>query len=242
MINDYVVIDLETTGLDVSKERIIEIGMVKVRGGEAAFTYSRFVNPGKRLPSRISELTGIVEADLAGAPYIDELLPEIFDFIGNDILVGHQLIFDYSFLKRDFVNAGYAFERKGIDTLKLARTFLTECSSKKLHDITTYYGMEHCGHRALNDAMATFEIYERISHEFCNEGNEKCFMPKELIFKVKKRRPITKRQIDRLNELIKKHDIDFEYEIEKLSKNEADREIDIIYSQFGHDSSRQVIK
>ena len=98
--NDYVVIDLETTGLSPKYEKIIEIGAVRIRNGEVSDTFSTFVNPGKSLPPRITELTGINEAELVNAPYIEEILDEFLDFIGDDVLMGHNLLFDYSFIKK----------------------------------------------------------------------------------------------------------------------------------------------
>ena len=93
-INNYVTIDLETTGLSPKYEKIIELGAARVRDGVLTDTFSTFVNPGKNLPERIVELTGITDSDIANAPYIEDVLKEILDFLGDDVLLGHNLIFD----------------------------------------------------------------------------------------------------------------------------------------------------
>ena len=96
---NYVAFDIETTGLNPKYDKIIEIGAVRVRDGEPADTFSTFINPGKSLPERIVELTGIHDEDVAGAPYIDALLEPFLSFVGDDVLLGHNFLFDYSFVK-----------------------------------------------------------------------------------------------------------------------------------------------
>lgn len=100
MIDTYVSLDLETTGLNPKLDKIIEIGMVKVCDGEITAQMETFVNPGRALEQRIVELTGIEDKQLADAPEIAEILPEALAFIGDDILLGHGVLFDYSFMKR----------------------------------------------------------------------------------------------------------------------------------------------
>ena len=104
MTDTYVAIDLETTGLDPKKEKIIEIGAVKVVDGQVAEEFSTLVDPRRLLEERISELTGITDAELSGAPYIDEIIGLAAEFIGDLPLLGHRILFDYSFLKRAAVN------------------------------------------------------------------------------------------------------------------------------------------
>lgn len=129
---NYVAFDIETTGLNPKYEKIIEIGAVRVRDGAAQDTFSTFVNPGKGLPERIIELTGIHDADVADAPYMDEVLDTFLDFVGDDALLGHNLMFDYSFMKKAAVNQKKTFEKSGIDTLRIARRFLNDVESRSL--------------------------------------------------------------------------------------------------------------
>ncbi len=103
MTDSYVCIDLETTGLDPRRDKIIEIGVVRIERGETVGEWETFVNPGRKLPERIVELTGIHDGDLSGAKPIGEVLPELLGFLGEDVLLGHGILFDFSFLDRKSV-------------------------------------------------------------------------------------------------------------------------------------------
>lgn len=126
MTDTYVCIDLETTGLDAKRDKIIEIGAVKVENNTITGKWKSFVNPGRKLDEKIVELTGIRDEQLADAPKIGEVLPEFLEFAGEQVLLGHGVLFDFSFLKRAAVNERMTFERQGIDTLKIARKYLQE--------------------------------------------------------------------------------------------------------------------
>ena len=98
MINSYVALDLETTGIGARHEKITEIGMVKVIDGETTDTYHTMVNPHREIPKRIVELTGITDDMVKDAPGIEEILDEVLAFTEDLPLLGHQIIFDYGFL------------------------------------------------------------------------------------------------------------------------------------------------
>ena len=138
-MNSYVSIDLETTGLNPGRDKIIEIGAVKVLDGERAGTFSSLVNPGRKLEPGITELTGIREEDLRDAPYIEDVLEGVLDFLGDLPLLGHSILFDYSFLKKAAVNAKKTFEKQAVDTLKIARKYLPELESRSLEYLCRYY-------------------------------------------------------------------------------------------------------
>lgn len=227
---NYVSLDLETTGLNPKQDRVIEIGAVRVAGGQIQESFQRFINPGRLLNERVTELTGITEQQLVGAPEIEEVLPELLAFLGEDILVGHRILFDYSFLKRVAVNQRLIFEKEGIDTLKLARKFLSELESRKLEYLCSYYGIDHRAHRALGDAQATSDLLLKLAEQFYNE---KDFAPQRLTYQVKRESPITKHQKERLYKLLDMHKITIEYNIDKLTKNEASRIIDKILAKYG---------
>ena len=108
-MQDFTAIDVETTGLNPKTEKMIEIGAVKIRDGKIVAKYDSLINPGRKLEERITELTGITDGMLADAPLPEKVLPEFFDFIGEDILLGHSIMFDYSFLKR--TNAAFPVQR-----------------------------------------------------------------------------------------------------------------------------------
>lgn len=249
---NYVVFDIETTGLNPKYEKIIELGAAKVRDAKVIDTFSTFVNPGKSLPERIKELTGIYDADVINAPYIEEVLDCFIAFVGDDILLGHNLIFDYSFVKKAAVNQKKTFAHSGIDTLKIARRFLNDLESRNLSFLCDYYNIHLQAHRALNDALATHELYQRLAADFA-EKEAALFQPKELVYNVKKEGPITPKQQALLLKLAKQYhfetysdeqtgDIRLEpienittesIYINRMTKNEASRLIDHILSIFG---------
>jgi DNA polymerase-3 subunit alpha (Gram-positive type) len=245
-IKDYVAFDTETTGLNPKYEKIIEIGAIKVRNGEIIDTYSTFVNPGKSLPARIVELTGIQNEDVINAPYIDEVLDRFIEFVGDDVLLGHNLIFDYSFIKKAAINQKKIFEKNGIDTLRIARRFLNDLESRKLGFLCEYYNIHLDAHRALNDAIAAHELYKRLVEQYAYK-EEDTFIPKALIYNVKKESPITPRQLALLKQLADRYrlkcddnvlypvpEVTGEYiDLSKISKNEASRLIDKILANFG---------
>lgn len=99
MVQSYISIDLETTGLNPKTDRIIEIGALKIINGQCEGTFSTFVNPGRKLEQRIVELTGICDEDLESAPSIEQVLPTLIDFLGDLPLLGHSILFDFSFFE-----------------------------------------------------------------------------------------------------------------------------------------------
>ena len=229
-IQDFICIDLETTGLNPKRDRIIEIGAVKVRKGQVVDTFQQLIDPKQQLEERVEELTGISSKELEGQPTIQQILPRLQEFLGEDVLLGHRVLFDYSFLKRSFTNEKISFERKGIDTLKLARQFVTDCESKKLESLCKHYEITHQAHRALGDAQATVELYQILTERYYNED---AFVPKPLEFKVKKESPITKAQKERLTLLLAKHNLVPKCEVTSLTRNEASRYIDQILAEYG---------
>lgn len=231
-IQDFICVDLETTGLNPKNDRIIEIGIVKVREGKVADTYSCMLDPRQKLSKRIEEITGIHGEELEGKALLSDVIHDIYDFMGEDMLVGHRVLFDYSFLKRAFTNVGLPFERKGIDTLWLARKLVQDCKSKSLPSLCEHYGIMYIPHRALSDAMATVELYNLLTEKYYEE---EIFMPRQLIYKTKKESPITKPQREQLARLIEKHSLIPEKEIASMTRNEAGRYIDKILSTYGRE-------
>lgn len=232
MIDSYVALDVETTGLNPKRDKIIEIGMIRVRSGEAAAKMETFVNPGRRLEARITELTGIRDEQLADAPDIGEVIPEVLRFIGDDILVGHCILFDYSFVKRAAVNHRLAFEKSGIDTLKLAKLFLPGLRSRSLEFLCEYYGIEHSAHRALADANAASKLYRKLAALFY-QGNETAFEPNRLLYQAKRETPITIPQKEQLYKLLDRHKLTVDYQVEKLTRGEASRIITQLLAEYG---------
>ncbi len=230
MSGDYTVVDLETTGLNPKTDRIIEIGAVKVRNGVLTEAFETLVNPGRKLQDQIAELTGIRNEELETAPDIEQVIPLLLDFIGTDILVGHRILFDYSFIKKAAVNQNLTFEKEAIDTLALAKKFLPHLESRRLPFLCQYFGIPHQAHRALQDAEATAALYAKLKDLY---GNEKDFTPRRLIYQVKKETPATKPQKERLYKLYHQHKLILDINVEKLTRNEASRITDKILSTYG---------
>lgn len=234
LLNDYLVVDLETTGLNPKEEKIIEIGAVKVRQGKIIDCFQTFVNPKRKLEDRIVELTKITQSQIDEARSIEEILPEFLDFAEDLPLCGHKVLFDYSFLKKAFVNQKMEFERRGIDTLKISRVCHPELEKKTLGAMCEFYQIDLEAHRAIHDAKATFLLFEKLKAAFGQkEDADKIFQVLPLIYKVKREGPASKRQIERLQELIDRLGITVDFELESLTKNEASRWYDKIVSEHG---------
>ncbi len=162
----FAVLDLETSGGSPRLGAgITEIGVVKVKGGQVLGTFQSFVDPGHSLPVFITQLTGISDEMLISAPFIDEILPTLFDFLGSadeTVVVAHNSPFDLSFLKA----AAKAHEMDWpdyltVDTARLARAVLDrdEVVNCKLSTLADFFGATTSpNHRALDDAMATVDV------------------------------------------------------------------------------------
>lgn len=233
MLKDYISIDIETTGVNAKWDRIIEIGAVKVREGKVKDTFSELINPGVKVSSFITELTGINNDMLADKPSIEEVLPRFVEFAGDDCFLGHNIMFDYGFLKQNAINLNISFDRSGVDTLKIARKTLKGLESRGLEYLCNYYGIkDENHHRAFNDANVTSQLYLILMKEFGDELPG-LFEPKELVYTVKKLQPITERQKKYLTDLMKWHHIVPDFDIDMLTKNEASKKIDKILSENG---------
>lgn len=233
MVKDYVCVDIETSGVRVKWDKIIEIGAVKVRDGQVVDTFSRLINPGVRISTYITELTGITDEMVKDKPFIEEVLPEFVEFSQDDLLLGHNIIFDYSFLKQNAINQKLKFEKMGIDTLKIARKTLKGLESRGLEYLCNYYGiLDENHHRAFNDAQVTHQLYKILMEKFGDEYPG-LFEPYQLVYKAKKMQPITERQKKYLKDLMLYHKIDMDFNIDELSKNEASKKIDKILSEKG---------
>ncbi len=234
-VTSYTAIDLETTGLDPKKDKIIEIGAAKVINGQVTDTYSTLVRPGRQLSEVVTRLTGITDEMLAAKAGVKEpkqAISELLDFVGRDILLGHCILFDFSFVKRCAVNHGLQYEAEAIDTLKIARKYLPELPSRSLPALCEYYQIKRQSHRALEDVLATAELYEKLCEQYY-ETNADVFIPQRLLYQVKRESPATKHQKENLSRIIQYHGITAEYEIEELTRNEASRYMDQIILRYG---------
>ncbi|MBW3657681.1 MAG: DEDD exonuclease domain-containing protein [Actinobacteria bacterium] len=157
----FVVVDLETTGLSPTADRITEIGAVKVRFGEVLGEFHTLVHPGRSIPSAITTVTGITDAMVRGAPAIDAVLPAFLEFARDTVLVAHNARFDVSFLDAELERRGYPrLDHPVVDTAKVARRLLRdEVRDCRLATLARHLKARTMPeHRALADARATVDV------------------------------------------------------------------------------------
>lgn len=233
MIKDYVAFDIETTGLNIEKDSIIEIGALKVINGKVCERFIEFLKPAQPISPLITNITGITNEMVSQARDTCVVIRDFVDFCENYILVGHNIMFDYKFTKKYATKYGFSFEKTGIDTLKIARKVHRNLESKSLGALCEYYKITNqAAHRAYHDALATAKIYHMLAHDF--EASEpKLFEAEMLQYKPKKVQPCTAKQIEYLNMLCCHHNLKMQEHPETLTRSEASKLIDNIISNYG---------
>lgn len=227
MISDYIAIDLETTGIRLSKDKIIEVGLLKVKDSHIIDTFSCVINPDMQVDDKILELTKISENELRNAKRIYEVINHIVDFCEDYVLLGHNTIFDYSFVKKEANRVGLEFEKRGIDTYKLCKKVLPENVRKNLTEACGYFGIERKNsHRAFSDAYYTHVLFQEIIKNFKTLE----ISSESMKVKIKKFVPIRKRTKEDLQKLLNCHRIGCKVNIDLLSESEAKRMMDKIKS------------
>ena len=160
----FVIVDTETTGTSAANDRLLEVAAVKVRGGEVVDQFAQLINPQRSVPRRITMLTGISTAMVFDEPPIAEVLPRFLAFLGDDVLVAHNLPFDLGFLNAELRRAGHdPLKNPTLCTLRLARRLLRGLRSKALSSLISFFNLVVEGrHRALGDALAAKDILLRF--------------------------------------------------------------------------------
>ena len=154
-----VALDLETTGLDIRQDKIIEIGIIRFDGTEVLETYQTFVNPDRPIPPAVSQLTHITNPMVTKAPHILDVLNEVSEFVGSDAIVGHNIGFDLGFLRRYKILT----KNRCTDTYELASVLLPRAGRYKLSALAEQFGIDAEGkHRALADCTMTMKLYNRL--------------------------------------------------------------------------------
>ena len=216
IISDYIAIDLETTGIRLSKDKIIEVGLLKVKDSHIIDTFSCVINPDMQVDDKILELTKISKNELENAKRIHEVINHIVDFCEEYVLLGHNTIFDYSFVKKEANRAGLEFEKRGIDTYKLCKRVLPENVRKNLTDACGYFGIERKNsHRAFSDAYYTHVLFQEIIKNFKTLE----ISSEAMKVKIKKFVPIRKRTKEDLQKLLNCHRIGCKVNIDLLSES-----------------------
>ena len=171
---EFVVFDIETTGLNSHSNEIIEIGAVKIKAGRIVDRYSQLINPGRPIPYHITEITSITDEQVANEPKIDEVIGKFVDFVGDAVLVAHNAPFDMGFIKRDvkkYLNID--LQSSVIDTLQMARDLFPDLKKYGLGDLNKTLGLaleKH--HRAVDDSQATANMFIIFLDKYKEKGLE----------------------------------------------------------------------
>ncbi len=159
--SEFVVFDIETTGLNPRVDDIIEIGAVKVANRKVVDSFSTFIHINRNLPAKIIELTSITDDMLQGQPEIRSVLPDFFNFVGDSVLVAHNASFDVSFIKnKSLTYLDKLYDPSVLDTLELSKALIKDVKNHKLNTLTKKLGIKlENHHRAVDDANATAQLF-----------------------------------------------------------------------------------
>ncbi len=169
----FAIIDVETTGLSSKSEKITEIAILLHDGKKVTEEFHSLINPEKKIPYRITQITGINNQMVAGAPKFFELAKKIIEMTEGRTIVGHNVTFDYNFLRSEFREFEYEFERKTLCTVRNSRKYIKGQPSYSLGKLTKSLGIPHTDkHRALGDAKATAHLFDILlaTHPDLAEG------------------------------------------------------------------------
>lgn len=154
-----VVVDLETTGTSPADDKVTEIGAVKIIDGKIVCKFATMVNPERKIPERVVELTGITDDMVADAPKFEDVAGDLYKFCYGSIIVAHNLPFDYTFIKNLSKPLGYVYENRGMDTLDMSRALVKGLPNYQLNTVCGHFGIEFLHHRAYSDALATAQMF-----------------------------------------------------------------------------------
>ena len=170
-VPDYVVFDLETTGIHPSFDRVVEISAIRVVGGFVDSEFSTLVNPGMPIPYAATYVNNITDEMVQNSPTFDVALKDFLEFAGDFVLVGHNIrLFDLKFLYRDAMNYwGQTIGNDYVDTLPLAKKYLPQLDHHTLLDLASYYNITvKDAHRALGDCRMNQRVYENLREEMAH--------------------------------------------------------------------------
>jgi len=169
--DEFIVFDIETTGLSALSCKITEIGAVRVKNDEVLEIFSTFVNPEEHIPEDITTLTGITDEMVKDAPKTKDAVRSFLDFIGNRTLIAHNAAFDTGFIRKACEDNGFEFNNAFLDTVSISRFVNPDLKKHKLDVIAKYFNLgEFDHHRAYNDAEMTAKIFYRMVEKLKDEG------------------------------------------------------------------------
>lgn len=206
-LSDYTVIDLETTGFSPIVDEIIEFGAIRIRNGEIVDTFQSLCKPKNELDEFIENLTHITNEMLKDAPDESELIESFIDFIGDDVIVGHNTNFDINFVYDVALrNLDKPLRNDFVDTMRISRRLLPGLDGHSLGDLVGHYGIEYNqAHRSLSDCIYTFRCYEKIKQQIKDDYGTAGDFFKETTHK----KPKVSQYIDLT--LIKSNKLEFDY-------------------------------
>lgn len=174
-LDDYTVLDIETTGRDPNCDRIIQVSCLTIRNCQIADQYDTYINPEIEINSFISSFTGITNEMVANAPTINAAAPDILEFIGDDVVVGHNVNFDINFLYDAFLaGRGVTLPNDYIDTMRMARRLFPEWPDHRLSTLVANFGLPaETFHNSLADVTHTFRCYEYMKDLIRNDQADK---------------------------------------------------------------------
>ncbi len=172
LLGDFVALDVETTGLQASRHKVIEVALLRFRNGVLAQRYESLLNPGRAIPAFITKLTTIRNEDVLDAPVFADIAQDVLDFISEDVLIGHNIGFDIGFLNAELDRVGKPkLVNERIDTMGLATRLLNEIRKPSLDKVASAVGLNPRGvHRAGGDARLTAEVAMRLMEEAARQG------------------------------------------------------------------------
>lgn len=218
LLDNYCVIDLETTGISLKYDEIIEVGILKVRNNQIVDTYNTLVKPSVEIAQFITELTGITNEMLMMQPSISKVKKDILNFISDDVLIGHNISFDFNFLQNGF---NQTLSNNCIDTLQFSRKLYPDLKHHRLSDMRSLLNLSNNLHRALSDCQTTKELYDKLKEKITIEkiDAESLFKKKHYNIDISKITP-SNVNIDENNFFYEKHCV-FTGTLEKLLRKDA---------------------
>lgn len=174
-VPDYVIFDLETTGISSVYDEVVEISAVKVQNSQVVEEFTALVNPGVPIPPQASAVNGITDEMVAVCPGFEEVFSQFLDFVQDAVLVGHNIhSFDMKFLYRDAERFwGETLGNDYIDTLQISRMYLPALGRHRLTDLASHYGIATEGaHRALNDCRMNQQVFENLGREIAKSSTK----------------------------------------------------------------------
>ena len=161
LVDDYIVFDLETTGLNANDDKIIEIGALKYKNNELIDAFNVLINPEIHISSRITKITGIDDDMVKDCKTIEKVLPDFINWIEDYTLIAHNASFDLGFIESKLFEQNLKLiQNKNIDTLYLARRYINDTENHKLETLKEYFNLKYNSHRATDDCYVTNHVYQ----------------------------------------------------------------------------------